>query len=157
MPQAKRSRARRTTSPSPPYIPGSPHTKRSENGASHRPRAPSPAPCAAPRRGGGSRRTRPPKPRLPAMPKTFSSFSLPLPVNLCRYYACPTRLDRLPIQLRVISGEFLDRNELILADIGEVLSCLRRRPPGVDRQNARAVPEADMLLQRVSAKRARFP
>ena len=45
--------------------------------------------------------------------------------------------------------EFFDFDKLILADIREMLARVGCRPPHVDRDNARIVPQTDVLFHRL--------
>ncbi len=59
-----------------------------------------------------------------------------------------------PFEFRVFLTKFLDLQDLILADVGEILARIGRGPPDLQIQDAGIFAKADMLLKRRSAKRA---
>jgi hypothetical protein len=60
-----------------------------------------------------------------------------------------TKTEGWPDQFVNFLRKLFDFDVLILVDIREMLPGISRRPPHVDRDNARIVPQADVLFQRL--------
>ncbi len=78
------------------------------------------------------------------MPDTARACSLSFNLSFNRHARLSSEPEAPPFELSVFLGKFVDLEELILADAGEILASIGRGPPNLQIQDLGILAEADM-------------